>query len=74
MEIKSIWAYVSVDENGEEGICGFNDPRTKQWMPMIAGDEYRLKSLRPFAHQIASVTKRKVKIVRFTNREDIGEV
>lgn len=72
--IKSIWAYVSIDEKGEEGICGFNDPRTNQWVPMIAADEERLKSLRPFAHQIAIVTKQKVKLVKFNNREDVGEI
>lgn len=74
MEIQSIWAYVSVNENGEEGICGFNDPRTKQWVPMIAADEERLKSLKPFAHQIAVFTKQKVKIVKFNTRETVGEV
>jgi len=74
MKIQSIWAYVSVDENGEEGICGFNDPRTSCWLPMIAGDEERLKSLKPFAHQIAVATKRKVKLVKFHTREDVGEV
>lgn len=73
-KIKEIWAYVSEDEKGEEGICGFNDPRTNQWVPMIAADEERLKSLKPFAHQISVVTKRKVKLVKFHNREDVGEI
>jgi hypothetical protein len=73
-KIESIWAYVSEDEKGEEGICGFNDPRTNQWIPMIAADETRLKSLKPFAHQIAIVTKRKVKLVKFSIREDMGEI
>jgi hypothetical protein len=74
MKIQSIWAYVSVNENGEEGICGFNDPRTQQWLPMIAADEERLKSLKPFAHQIALVTKQQVKLVKFHTREDFDNV
>ena len=74
MQIMSIWAYVSENEEGVEGICGFNDPRTGQWVPMIAADEERLKSLKPFAHQIAVVTKKKVKLVKFHKREDVGEV
>jgi hypothetical protein len=74
MKIASIWAYVSENEKGEEGICGFNDPRTSQWVPMIAADEERLKSLKPFAHQIAVITKKKVKLVKFQTREDVGEV
>ena len=73
MKIESIWAYISEDENGEEGICGFNDPRTACWIPMIAADEERLKSLKPFAHQIAVVTGRKVKIVKFHNREELRD-
>jgi hypothetical protein len=73
-KIKEIWAYVSEDEKGEEGICGFNDPRTNQWVPMICADEERLKSLKPFAHQISVVTKRNVKIVKFHTREDVGEI
>lgn len=74
LKIGAIWAYVSEDEKGDEGICGFNDPRTNQWVPMICADEERLKALKPFAHQIAVVTKRKVKIVKFHTREDIGEI
>lgn len=73
MKIESVWAYVS-ETNGEEGICGFNDPRTGQWIPMIAADEARLQSLKPFAHQIAVITHSKVKLVKFHQREDVGEV
>jgi hypothetical protein len=74
LKINEIWAYVSEDAEGNEGICGFNDPRTNQWIPMIAADVERLKSLKPFAHQISVVTKCKVKLVKFHNREDVGEI
>jgi len=73
-KINEVWAYISQDDSGNEGICGFNDPRTNQWVPMICADEERLKSLRPFAHQISVVTKQKVKIVKFHTREDVGEL
>jgi len=72
--IESIWAYISEDENGQEGICGFLDPKTNQWLPLIAADGERLAILRPFAHQIAVFTKRKVKLVKFNAREDLGEI
>lgn len=74
MKLESVWAYMSEDDTGKEGICGYNDPRTNIWIPMLAADEERLKSLRPFAHQIASVTRKKVKLVKFTSREDLGEI
>jgi hypothetical protein len=73
MKIESLWAYISEDEKGE-GLCGFQDPNTGQWMPMICADEARLKALRPFAHQIAVVTKKKIKVVKFTQREDIDAI
>ena len=74
MKIESIWAYVSEDDKGVEGICGFNDPRTGQWVPMIAADKERLTSLKPFAHQISIVTKKTVKLVKFHGREDLGAI
>ncbi len=70
-KIVDLWAYISENEYGE-GLCGFQDPNTGFWVPMVAGDEARLKSLLPFAKRIASCSK--VKIVKFTHREDIGEV
>lgn len=73
IKINHLWAYISEDASGE-GLCGFQDPNTGNWLPMVAADEARLNNLRPFAKQIEKVTKRKVKIVKFTQREDIGDV
>jgi hypothetical protein len=72
--INEVWAYVSKNDGGDEGICGFQDPRTKQWLPMIAGDKERLQVLRPFAHQIAKVTNKKVTLVRLSVREDLETI
>jgi hypothetical protein len=43
-------------------------------MPMVAADEARMKSLKPFAHQVALVTKRKVRLVKFHNKEEIDTI
>jgi len=73
-KIETLWAYVSENEKDDEGICGYQDPRTQQWLPLIAADKERLQLLRPFAHQIAKVTKKKIKLVKFHSREDIGVI
>jgi hypothetical protein len=70
-KIETLWAYVSENDKDEEGICGYQDPKTQQWLPMIAGNHAHLQALKPFAHQIAKVTKRKVKLVKFIAREDL---
>lgn len=72
--IDAVWAYVSKNDDNEEGICGFQDPRTKQWLPMIAGDKERLQVLRPFAHQIAKVTNKKLTLVKLSVREDLETI
>lgn len=69
--IKSISAFISVDPNdGDEGIIGTRAPDGSM-MPMIAADEDRLNSLRPIAEQMAAHLPHEVKLVRFTNREDV---
>jgi hypothetical protein len=35
--IAAIWAAISVDEGGMEGVCAVN--LNGQWMPLIAADE-----------------------------------
>ncbi len=73
-KIETLWAYVSENDKNEEGLCGYQDPRTGQWLPMVAGDKTHLIALRPFADQIAKLTKKKVKLVKFTTREDLGVI
>lgn len=73
-KIESLWAYVSENDVGDEGLCGYKDPRTGNWLPMVAGNHKHLQALKPFADQIAKLTKKKVKLVKFTMREDLGVI
>lgn len=59
--IEHIWAFLSVDENGEEGVIAFRDGDTQ--MPMIAANEARLDDLLPIAQ-----------LVRFDQRTDLGVI
>jgi hypothetical protein len=71
--IQHVHAWVSVDADDEEGIIGFMGP-DRQWMPMIAADEARLRQLRPFAERTAKATGRPVRLLRFTVREELETI
>lgn len=43
-------------------------------IPLIAADAKRLSQIKQMAQEIADITQRNFKIVRFSVREDIGEI
>lgn len=49
LKIESIWAFVSVDDDGNEGVCAAQLMGPGSLMPLIAADPARLDSLRPIA-------------------------
>jgi hypothetical protein len=70
--IESIWAFVSVDPiDGNEGVCAA--PLTGVMLPMIAADKDRLEILIPMAEYIVAQTGIKIKLVKFTTREEVHE-
>lgn len=70
--IDAMYAFVVIDENGDEGIPAVLNHGA--WLPLVGGDTARVESLMDHARQIAQHTGRSMKIYRFTNREQIGEV
>jgi len=70
--ITQLWAVLSSDEGGE-GLCA-GPVINGVMLPLIAADEARLESFMPMAHKIAKESGKKVKIVRFTVREEIMEI
>ena len=70
--IESIYAYLSVDaEDGNEGIVGapFGPVGC---LPLVAADETRLKQYEPIVQALANEFKRPIRLVRFTQREEVG--
>lgn len=70
--IKEVHAIIGIDEDDEEGIPAV-------WMdgvpvPLIASDRVRLDRMTDMAQVIADKTGKKFKIVKFSVREDIGEI
>lgn len=72
-KIKTISAYVSTDKDGTEGVIGSMAP-DGQWLPFVCADEDRANSLKPLAKEIAKASGKKVKLVRFSQREDLEEI
>ena len=71
-QIETIWAVVSHDETGE-GLCGaLIDGR---WTSLTVADERLVSSaLIPLARQVARMTGKSLRLVKFTTREDIKEI
>lgn len=72
LRIKEIFAFVSEDEHGDEGICAFSTPAGM--MPMIGADPERIEDLRPIAKLLAGqkqFTNKGIKLIKFTVREDL---
>jgi len=69
-KIESLYAFFSVDENGNEGLCAF-EYKPGHWLPLIAADEKRVTSLVPIAQEIAINSKKEVVLVKLFNREKI---
>lgn len=68
--IDEIWAFVSVDPNdGNEGIIAQTMGDT--WMPFVAADKARLDALRPIVEHLVHKRGITVKLVKFTQREEI---
>lgn len=67
--IQSVYAYLSVADDGDEGLIGAVIGDT--FMPLVAADQARLIDLRPFAENVARQSGRRVKLVRFTLRSDL---
>jgi hypothetical protein len=70
--ITEVHAITGIDGDDEEGIPAFMSPAGP--IPMIASDRVRLEQLITMAQRIADETSRNFKVVRFSVREDIGEI
>ena len=71
--IEEMYAFVTEDSGpDDEGVIGMNTG--SRWLPMVGADMARVESLKPIAEAIAAKTGKKVKILRFSHREDLGSV
>ena len=68
LKIDAMWAFVSVDQDGNEGVCAFQSGMGP--MPMVAADGARVDSLRPIARSLTR-SGLTIKLVKFSKREDL---
>lgn len=68
-KITSIWAFISVDADGDEGLCAV--PLNGIMMPMIASDQERLEIMRKQAKELAKATNQKIKLIELTTRKEV---
>lgn len=71
--ITRLWAWVSSDQSGEEGIPAYFDKSQGALVPMIGSDEERIRELRPLAMDLADKGY-PVRLVRFENQVVIEEL
>jgi len=72
-KIKTIFAFIALDREPEdEGVVAALAGGI--WMPLVAADEARIESLKSIARQIASATRKKIVLAKFSVREDIEEI
>lgn len=73
-KIETVYAFVSVDPlDGNEGVCAA-PMGGLGLVPLIAFDAARLESIRPIAADIAKMSGMKIKLVKFTQREEVEEI
>lgn len=55
LRITELYAFVSKDKDGNEGIIGMTQP-DGTWMPFVGADTERVDSLIPIANKICKIT------------------
>lgn len=70
LRIDAIWAFVSVDDNGNEGLCGTTLPGLGV-TPLIAADSVRLAALIPMAQRVATMSGKRVRLIKLSTREEV---
>lgn len=70
--IDEVWMFLSSDEGGE-GICSA-ELQPGMLVPMMGADKARIDSLMEIARKMATIGGKKIKLVKFSVREDVMEI
>lgn len=71
--VDEIFAWLAVDTDGSEGIAGA-EIGSAGMIPLVGGDRARMDSLRPYAERVHRLTGLRIKLVRFTAREELDSI
>src|SRR5215475_6370072 len=72
--INSIWAFLSIDDEGNEAVIAGPLLGPGSYVPLIAADQRRLGNLTVIAEAIARDSGRIVRLIKFTSREVVREL
>ena len=71
--IEEMYAFVAEDLGpDDEGVVAMSVGDVM--VPLVCADTARAESLRPIARDISAQTGKKIKLLHFTQREDLGDV
>jgi len=70
--ITEVYAITAIGDDDEEGIPAIST--SMGMMPLIAADERRLKQIMELGQKVANDMGRDFKVIKFSVREDIGEI
>lgn len=71
-EIKNLWMFISEDSKGEGIIAATTEGGLL--MPLITADEANIEKIKELALGATKATKKSIKLIKFSQREDIGIV
>jgi hypothetical protein len=71
-KIEQLYAFISTDEFGSEGVIGF--ATNGVFMPLVGADMDRVESLRPIAQHVANQTQKQVRLCRFHQLEELEQI
>jgi len=74
LRINQLFAFVTVDEDGTEGVIGYFDARQGMAVAMMGADMGRVEALKRIAEQDPMLRGRTITILRFGERETIGTI
>lgn len=71
-KIDKLTAYVAIGENGadDEGVMAYFQPG-HGWIPMVGGDQERVRSLLPIAEKLSAATQKPYRVLEFSVRRDV---
>ncbi len=71
-EANEIWAWIAIEDEGDEGVAAYMEDGT--WRPMIGCAKEGIEGLRPIAEQIAKESGMTLQLRRFTTRTDLETI
>lgn len=69
-QVVQLWAFLSVGDDGEEGLIGASTP-SGAFVPFVAADLARMEAVKQMAIEIARKHAATIRLVRFNLRTDI---